>query len=483
MGASLPVLTSVLPEKASEVGGIHAKIYGWNTLGACLGCLAAGFFFVPLWGFELTLVISAYVNFLAALVFVGNKLDGFAVAKPDDFKPKPSLTPNKAYMLFVFWTGAVVIAFEVLFVRILNLSLGAGVYNFPMVLSLFVGALAWGSLSIKGRHISAHFFIGQIFANVFCLGLVYWMAPYWSIWISHIRVSLSGIPSNYFVFRFAVYLFLALFLVPTVFFLGRLLPLVYGLLKKTKKNYAVVCGFLYFFNTLGTVFGTIVIGYLGLYIFDLDDLFKICLFILLSLAFMASFFERRRLFMITAIGMGLGLMAFPDWDRTGHYMGYFRDRKIRNWHFKGLFHLPKAKIRDRQILYFKDGPNSTVTFLAPKAEDKSPAKNSQNSKAALTKPISENEFQEASFQEAFQSWAEQKDSSYSMIVNGKSDGDTKRGFFHSGFAGQSALCVRSKQGEFKSGRCGLGHRLHCRSDGANEGYKGNSRSGDITKGH
>ena len=436
MGASIPVLTAVLPEKTSEVSSIHTRIYGWNTLGACIGALVAGFYLVPQWGFNLTLAAAAWINLLAALIFIGNKLNGSVSYKPDSFVSLPSLTPNKAYMVFVFFTGAVVISFEILFVRILNVSIGAGVYNFPMVLSLFVGSLALGSLSIKNHKITTSFFIRQVFINVFLMGLIYMTAPYWSIWFSHIRVSLSNISSNYYVFKLATYLFLAFFIVPTVFFMGRLLPLAYALLKKTKENYGSVCGFLYFFNTLGTAFGTIVIGYLAFYIFDLDDLFKINLFILISLIFVISFFERERLSMAGAIFLAFLLILLPDWNRQGHYLGYFRVRSKTGWHFQKLFHLPEYG--PRKLLYFKDGPNSTVSFLTRKSKKDETENSSLNSKKESAPLSSQNATpllsekstnkEAGSWEQGFESWAKAETSNYSIAVNGKSDGDTKGDF-------------------------------------------------------
>ena len=424
MGASLPLLTATLPERAEETGQIHAYIYGWNAFGAFLGALFSGFLLIPVFGFPITLSTAAGINLLAALVFIGNKLKGDISDKPDHFVPPASLTPNRAYMVFVFLTGAVVISFEILFVRLLNLSMGSGTYNFPMVLALFVGSLAWGNLSIRNHQISMGFFIRQIFINVFCLGLVYLTAPYWSIWFNQIRVSLHSIPSNYYIYKVISFLFLALFIVPSVFFLGRLLPLSYGLLKKTKENYGSICGFLYFFNTLGTVFGTIVIGYFAFYIFNLDDLFKINLFILISLGFVVSLFERKKLFMTVSLLCAFFLtMVFPPWDRTGHYMGYFRDKLPGSWHFQGLFHLPDLRIKHKTILYFKDGPNTTVTLLAPKKPE-----NKQEEKTTTAPSERDINPPSSDFQRDFNTWREGKNSNYSVIVNGKSDGDTKGDF-------------------------------------------------------
>ena len=231
MGASLPVLTAVLPKSSKEVNACHFKIYGWNTFGAFLGILFSGFYLLPVFGLAVTLVIAGGINLIAALIFMGNSLEG-NIHKQTDFPLIPSLAPNWFYIVFSFLTGAIIISFEILFIRLLHLSAGAGVYNFPIVLSLFVGGLAWGSLSVKAHKISPAFLIRQTFITVILLGLLFILSPYWPIWISHIRVSLFSIPSNYFVFKFFLYLFVALFLLPAVFFMGRLLPLSYALLKK-----------------------------------------------------------------------------------------------------------------------------------------------------------------------------------------------------------------------------------------------------------
>ena len=152
-----------------------------------------------------------------------------------------------------------------------------------MVLAVFVGGLALGSLSIKKKKISIHYFTKQLLITLFLLQVLFYTAPYWSIWFNHIRVSLVTIPSNYFIYYFVIFLFLIVFLFPAVFFMGRLLPLSYTFLKKTKDNYGKICGQLYFFNTLGTVFGAVCIGYLAFYLFNIDILFKTNIYILFLL--------------------------------------------------------------------------------------------------------------------------------------------------------------------------------------------------------
>ena len=187
------------------------------------------------------------------------------------------------------------------------------------------------------------------------------ISPYWSVWISHIRVSLFSIPSNYFVFKMALYLFVALCLLPAVFFMGRLLPLSYALLRKTKDNYGAVCGHLYFFNTLGTVAGTIVIGYLAFYLFNLDDLFKINVILLTALSFASALYEKKRFIASLSVCLAVFMIWLPNWNRTGHHLGYFRVRNPLPNYFQKVFSFPK--IYEGQALFFEDGPNVSSTLI------------------------------------------------------------------------------------------------------------------------
>ena len=368
MGASIPVLTTVLPKSSEEINAYHFKIYGWNVFGAFLGVLFAGFYLLPLFGLSMTLIIAGAINFISALIFIGNNLEG-KVHKQKEYVVISSRIPNWFYIFFSFFVGAVIVSFEVLFIRLLHLSVGAGVYNFPIILSLFIGGLSLGSLSVSSHKASPSFFIKQILITITLLGLVFIASPYWVIWISHIRVSLLSIPSNYFVFKTVVYLFLAFFLLPFIFFMGRLLPLSYILLKKTKDNYGSVCGYLYFFNTLGTVCGTIVLGYLAFYIFNLDELFRVNIFFLIALAFTASFYEKRWVSLAFTVCLAVFLIALPEWNRSGHVNSFFRTRQPQFYHFKKLFSIPDRN-KDSKLLFFGDGPNVSVSLMAFPEVDK-----------------------------------------------------------------------------------------------------------------
>lgn len=391
MGASIPLLTAALPENANEVNRTHAQVYGWNTLGAFSGVLASGFFLMPFLGFALALTAAGLINLLASFVFIGCPLQG-KTAQKENTAQQPSSLPGPFLMVFVFFTGAVIISLEILFIRLLNLTLGTGVYNFPIVLSLFIGGLGLGSLLIP-KKTGVNFFIRQIILSILFLFISFLTAPYWSIWMSHLRVSIQSIPFNYYFFKAEAYIFLLMFIFPIAFFMGRLLPLAYGFLKKEKQNQGKVCGFLYFSNTLGSVFGAVVLGYIMFYFFDLDRLFQMNIIILISLAWMTAFYEKKKIMLgVTALFLTAGFIL-PQWDRSGHISGYFRKKQIESIHFQKIFHIPP--IYGGDLAFFKDGPNTTVSIT----------ENSLKSKVPLV-----------------QSVIPEITGNYNVFVNGKSDG-------------------------------------------------------------
>lgn len=410
MGASIPILTAALPNHSKEVNTLHAKIYGWNTLGACFGTLISGFYLLPAFGLNESLILVGIVNLFASLIFIKNPLKG-NVHKRDNVPAIPSVLSNRFYLFFTFLTGAIVISFEVFFIRILHLSTqGARVYNFPLILAIFIGGLALGSLSVNNKKNSINHLIQQLINTIFLLGLLFWILPYWPIWLEHIRSSLGFMSDDYIVFQIVLFLFISLFLFPAVFCMGQLLPLTYTLMKKDAKNYGRICGALYFFNTVGTTTGAIGISYLALYILNIDHLFKLNIYILSVLAFLIAFFERKTKYMIMVSIFTIVFLFLPlGWDGSGrveNYPHYVVDKsKPHIPIYKKWFFFPKDN-PNKKTTYFNDGPNTTVKMNQYSLTKKALAPFVN----PLLPPLFKNGI------------------SYSIITNGKSDSNTRGDF-------------------------------------------------------
>ena len=67
IGATLPLSVRVLARDESQATTSTARIYAWNTVGAIVGAIAAGFFLIPGLGFEGSIRVAVGINFALAL--------------------------------------------------------------------------------------------------------------------------------------------------------------------------------------------------------------------------------------------------------------------------------------------------------------------------------------------------------------------------------------------------------------------------------
>lgn len=364
MGATIPVMTAVLPDKNTDVNQIHTKIYGINTLGAFLGVLITGFFILPNLGYEMSLLVLGTVNFLVSLIYIWNNLDGHIYEK-EQMTNVENKYSHKALYGFAFTAGLTCITFEILWFRILSLSIGSSFIVFPMVLSIFVLAIGLGSLTLK--KICTRSFKKNLLYMLILNLILFVTAPYLGILFSNIRVSLTSYSFTYYVFYSIVYVTLALFLAPPIFYLGRALPFVFSMLDKNKSDYGFKCGILYFLNTVGTFFGAVLFGYFLLHYFNIPEVYKINLFFLIAFGF--YFFYRDKLYKTAAVLVvtGITVWALP-FSSKGFSPSLFRIKQPQSSHFKNIF---TVKLNENsKTIFYDDGPNTTVAVIEGTQKEK-----------------------------------------------------------------------------------------------------------------
>lgn len=159
MGGTLPVLAELYKNKETVGRGV-GLLYAFNTFGAVIGVLGAGFLLLPSLGLQKTVFLAAALNgvislgaFLigkrsareipslqeTALRPAGGKIDAAGgISRPDLFQ--------KRILLTVFaLSGFCAMIYEVVWTRILTLILGSTVYSYATMLSTFLLGLALGS--------------------------------------------------------------------------------------------------------------------------------------------------------------------------------------------------------------------------------------------------------------------------------------------------------------------------------------------------
>jgi spermidine synthase len=168
MGATVPVLVRGLSEISTDVRYRIGIVYGSNTLGACAGACAAGFWGIPLLGLQVTATVAAMGSFIAAVVvFAADSL--MAISKPKvGGAPRNSVDPEQtpgrlaatAALAAAAVSGLAMLAAEVLWGRVLSFVFGADTYAFAVLLAVVLAGIGLGG------------FVYRLFVRLNPLGLL-----------------------------------------------------------------------------------------------------------------------------------------------------------------------------------------------------------------------------------------------------------------------------------------------------------------------
>ena len=151
MGATFPLAMAAIRRSGAAAGRrTFSYLYLANVLGAAAGTLAAGFVLIELLGFRRTLYVAAALNvLLAACAFT------IAAARRTSAVSAPEREPASAVaadsrrqpmlLVWLFLTGLVSMAMELVWVRQFTPFLGSVVYTFSAILAIYLVATFVGS--------------------------------------------------------------------------------------------------------------------------------------------------------------------------------------------------------------------------------------------------------------------------------------------------------------------------------------------------
>ncbi|MFL1462040.1 fused MFS/spermidine synthase [Roseococcus sp. DSY-14] len=143
MGASLPFLARAIATSLDTVAERIGALYGMNTLGAGLGALLGGWLIVGKLGFPGALGLAAGLDLLAAALALTllRATPATAPAPPARAAATGAAAPFGGLPLWcvlVFLSGYVIVALEIVWVRVLGQFGQYHAYLFPTVLGVFL---------------------------------------------------------------------------------------------------------------------------------------------------------------------------------------------------------------------------------------------------------------------------------------------------------------------------------------------------------
>jgi len=372
MGGTLPVLARLYKNKA-DVGKGVGLLYAFNTLGAVIGVLGAGFVLLPTLGLSKTVLLAATLNGAVGLlaIWLGrNKTIPVEVSSEGANASAPSkrLQPQRRILLTTFaLSGFAAMIYEVVWTRILTLILGSTLYSFATMLATFLLGLAIGSFLFS-------FFLKRFSRPLLLLALVqggialfafggeflFPLLPLLFFKLLEIFHSEGGILSASKFFIVA-----AVMLIPTIL-MGGVFPLVIHLLtgggatsSETKRKnvpeidtgLGSVVGRAYAINTIGTIIGSFFIGFILLPSLGIQKSLHIAILInaVLSLLLWMQIREigEARLWAAGGVGAFLVIVSFstPAWNPLQMSSELF------------------GKLSTLDLLFYKEGISSTVTVV------------------------------------------------------------------------------------------------------------------------
>jgi len=160
MGATFPLamagIRAAYPEASTRS---FSFLYVANVLGAMAGALGSGFVLIELLGFRKTLLVAAAVNALVAAMALAVSRRFGAPAAPDPASrgrapARDATAPadtGRLGLAFLFTTGLVSLALEVVWTRQFVPFQGPVVYSFATMLAVYLAATAIGSRLYRAR--------------------------------------------------------------------------------------------------------------------------------------------------------------------------------------------------------------------------------------------------------------------------------------------------------------------------------------------
>ncbi len=275
MGGTLPLFCRHFAEARARVARVVGRLYGVNTLGAAIGCTAAGFLLLPALGLSTTLRVAAAANVACALLlrFVATR-PAAAVDATDPVDPRsgPAGPPGAAVVsLLAFATGFVALGGEVLWIRYLGLLVGNTVRTYTTVLAVVLLGVVLGSLLAArfgdaAKRRALWFGAFQVAGGLWTLALM--LQP-----PDALRGLASPLAADF-----------ALLLVPTALS-GASFPLLVRLLEPSVRDVGRVTGRVTAQNIVGGVLGSLAVGFLGIPGLGLEK----CLFALCGISLATGF--------------------------------------------------------------------------------------------------------------------------------------------------------------------------------------------------
>lgn len=369
LGMTFPLMSAGLLRRHPErPGEALALLYFTNSFGAAIGVLVSGFVLIDRLGLPGTIQFAGALNLgLAAVVWLlARGPDHAPVTVPEAAPDRtaPTVAASLRLMLVIaFLTGAASFIYEIGWIRMLSLVLGAATHSFELMLSAFILGLALGGLWVRrriDRTPDTLRFLGvvQIAMGIAALATL----PLYGVTFDLMQVVIKGTArtdSGYAIFLASSHAIALMVMLPATFCAGMTLPLItFALLKAGRGERSI--GAVYASNTLGSIVGVIAAAHIGMPLLGLKGLITAGAVIDVALGMLLLWRFARpgapRGLRLAPIATAVSVIAFGvvmfgvSFDYHQMASGVFRRGEI-------------FSAKDAGLEYYRDGKTTSVSLL------------------------------------------------------------------------------------------------------------------------
>jgi spermidine synthase len=387
MGGTLPALSRFVTRRPEAIGLSVGSLYGLNTFGAVAGTALTGFALVPVLGVQRTIWLAAALNVVVGVValvlWARSRRKGAREAAEVGGEPAgpPAGIPGRIRLVLVVFalSGFIAMVYEIAWTRVLSLIIGSSVYAFTIMLTTFLVGLAAGASIMSGladrigrkrgmEGIASLLALTGVTAFITLTFLH--MLPYWFSLAFLVIDAGNPTGENQGLLFGLQFLLAGAVMLPPTLFLGGMFPLVVRICGGALKQVGRTVGTAYAANTVGTIFGSALGGFLVIPFLGIQGSIMAAIVLDLLLAALVLIFpgeeegDRPRGRLVGAALCGAGALVFwilqPSWDVLLMNSGtYLSAKKMDGSHLTRETFDRYTRKRD-ELVFYKEGVTATV---------------------------------------------------------------------------------------------------------------------------
>lgn len=373
MGATLPLIVKYFIDKDEYITKYVSILYAVNTFGAVFGSYLAGFVLIEALGLYKTNLVAISLNVIAALIAIFmERRDSESIDLINNITHRCAEkikihygSIEKIVLWSMLFSGFTSMMYEIIWTRQLVLVFGSTTYSYTCILVVFLVGIAFGSFSVrksfKNSAINLKWFaVCQFLLAVLIIaGSFYYTNLFYGYYVLSLALPVE-------LFSAGMLMIGSLLIFPVAAIYGVLFPLSVRLVTHKHEHISERTGYVYSFNTVGCILGSLCCGFFMIPFLGLRDSLVLGAIInmLIAVSVFYVYFKDYKKQVIAFIScfvlIGLFLVVRANWQKSLITAGMAINNSRYN---SASMDAVYDEINNKEVVYYKEGYHSTIGVL------------------------------------------------------------------------------------------------------------------------